>query len=49
VRVARSRTVNRTARPASQSDAHASVNRWFAAGSELNGTQGSHSPRCARD
>src|SRR5207237_1394578 len=49
VRLARSRTVKRTARPASQSDAHASVKRWLAAGSELNGTHGSHCPRCSRD
>ena len=33
----RSRTVKRTARPASQSEAQASVKRWLAAGSELNG------------
>ena len=49
VRLARSRTVKRTARPASQSDAQASVKRWLAAGSELNGTHGSHCSRCARD
>src|SRR5262249_20776727 len=49
VRPARSRTVKRTARPASQSDAHASVKRWLAAGSELKGAHGSHYPRCSRD